>query len=66
MTRWDRPSQSLEGQFFMKFRGPLTHPNRRQKAIVCPTYFSARSKKSRVICCNWRAAAPMTPWVFCG
>jgi hypothetical protein len=21
----------------MKFRGPVAHPNRRQKSIVCPT-----------------------------
>src|ERR1035437_2011466 len=32
---------------------------------VCPTYFSARSKKSTVICCNWREATPVTPWDFC-
>ena len=24
-------------QFFMKFRGPKAHPNRPQKAMVCPT-----------------------------
>jgi metal-dependent amidase/aminoacylase/carboxypeptidase family protein len=24
-------------QFFMKFRGPAAHPNRPQKAMVCPT-----------------------------
>src|SRR5665647_1498582 len=25
------------GQFFMSFRGPKAHPNRRHKPIVCPT-----------------------------
>jgi hypothetical protein len=25
------------GQFFMEFRGPKAHPNRRHKPIVCPT-----------------------------
>ena len=29
-------------------------------------YFKLRSKKSTVICCSWRAAAPVTPCVFCG
>ena len=24
-------------QFFMSFRGPKAHPNRRHKVIVCPT-----------------------------
>jgi hypothetical protein len=29
---------SVGTPFFMKFRGPKAHPNRRPKAIVCPTH----------------------------
>src|SRR5665811_1261144 len=29
--------QPTPAQFFMKFRGPKAHPNRRHKPIVCPT-----------------------------
>ena len=29
--------QPAQTQFFMGFRGPKAHSNRRQKTIVCPT-----------------------------
>ena len=37
-----------------------------QQAHRLESYFRVRSKKSRVIRCNWREATPVTPWVFCG
>jgi hypothetical protein len=32
---------SVGTPFFMKFRGPKAHPNRRPKAIVCPTSYTS-------------------------
>jgi len=32
-------------QFFMKFRGPQAHCNRRQKPIVCPTLDAGLSQQ---------------------
>src|ERR1039457_2586093 len=38
-----KPALGLDSppDFFMKFRGPKAHPNRPQKAMVCPTSFSS-------------------------